>query len=68
MLVSAVISTYQLIHLHHVLQRAELLAAQEGRRKAAVQYAQLRRVLCTEARSMEDTPGLERDEHLPLAA
>lgn len=53
-LVSAVISTYQLTHLHHVLQRAELLASQEGRRRIAHQYSELRRVLCTEARSMDD--------------
>ena len=59
-LVSAVISTYQLTHLHHVLQRAELLASQEGRRRIARQYAELRRVLCLEARTMDDVSSLGR--------
>ena len=53
-LVSAVISTYLLTHLHHVLQRAEYGAAQEGRNSQAANYAQLRKVLCMDARSMED--------------
>ena len=68
-LVSAVISTYLLTHLHHVLQRAEYSAVQEGRRSQAANYAQLRKVLCMDARSMEDASatGL-RDADLDLAA
>ena len=54
-LVSAVISTYLLTHLHHVLQRAEYGAEQEGRTALAANYAQLRKVLCLDARSMEWT-------------
>jgi hypothetical protein len=53
-LVSAVISTYLLTHLHHVLQRAEFGAQQEGRPALAANYAELRKVLCLDARSMED--------------
>ena len=53
-LVSAVISTYLLTHLHHVLQRAEYGAQQEGRTALAANYAQLRKVLCLDARTMED--------------
>ena len=53
-LVSAVISTYLLTHLHHVLQRAEYGAQQEGRTALAANYAELRKVLCLDARSMED--------------
>ena len=53
-LVSAVISTYLLTHLHHVLQRAEYGAQQEGHEALAANYAQLRKVLCLDARSMED--------------
>ena len=53
-LVSAVISTYLLTHLHHVLQRAEYGAQQEGRQALAANYAELRKVLCLDARSMED--------------
>jgi hypothetical protein len=53
-LVSAVISTYLLTHLHHVLQRAEYGAQQEGHQGLAANYAQLRKVLCLDARSMED--------------
>ncbi|WP_411869694.1 hypothetical protein [Vulcanococcus limneticus] len=55
-LVSAVISTYLLTHLHHVLQRAEFGAQQEGRTTQAANYAQLRKLLCLDARSMEP-PG-----------
>jgi hypothetical protein len=68
-LVSAVISTYLLTHLHHVLQRAEYGAIQEGRRSQAANYAQLRKVLCMDARSMEDASatGL-RDHDLEQAA
>ena len=68
-LVSAVISTYLLTHLHHVLQRAEYGAQQEGRDGLAANYAQLRKVLCLDARSMEDASasGLS-DDGRPLAA
>tara|TARA_B100002052_G_scaffold130664_1_gene119938 strand:- start:352 stop:561 length:210 start_codon:yes stop_codon:yes gene_type:complete len=68
-LVSAVISTYLLTHLHHVLQRAEYGAVQEGRRSQASNYAQLRKVLCMDARSMEDASALgQHDEDLEQAA
>ncbi len=53
-LVSAVISSYLLTHLHHVLQRAEYGAMQEGRKSQAINLAQLRKVLCMDARSMQD--------------
>ena len=68
-LVSAVISTYLLTHLHHVLQRAEYGAIQEGRQSQAANYAQLRKVLCMDARSMEDASatGL-RENDLDQAA
>jgi len=61
-LVSAVISTYLLTHLHHVLQRAEYGAQQEGRQALAANYAQLRKVLCLDARSMEDASASGTDE------
>ncbi|AII44519.1 hypothetical protein KR100_14295 [Synechococcus sp. KORDI-100] len=68
-LVSAVISTYLLTHLHHVLQRAEFGAAQEGRLGQASNYAQLRKVLCMDARSMEDASALgQLDEEIDQAA
>ena len=68
-LVSPVISTYLLTHLHHVLQRAEYGAAQEGRGAQAANYAQLRKVLCMDARSMEDASALgHRDEPIDQAA
>ena len=68
-LVSAVISTYLLTHLHHVLQRAEFGAAQEGRQSQAANYAQLRKVLCMDARSMEDASALGlREDPLDQAA
>ena len=53
-LVSAVISTYLLNHLHHVLQLAEYGAINEGRDTQAANFAQLRKVLCMDARSMKD--------------
>ena len=53
-LVSAVISSYLLTHLHQVLQRAEYGAAQDGRQSQAKNFAQLRKVLCMDARSMKD--------------
>ena len=68
-LVSSVISTYLLTHLQHVLQRAEYGAAQEGRGAQAANYAQLRKVLCMDARSMEDASALGlRDDPLDQAA
>jgi hypothetical protein len=51
-LVSAVISTYLLTHLHHVLQRAEFGAQQEGRQSLAANYAQLRKVLLSPLHSL----------------
>ena len=53
-LVSAVVSSYLLTHLHHVLQRAEYGATRDGRASQAANYAQLRKVLCMDARSMKD--------------
>ena len=57
-LVSAVISPYLLTHLHQVLQRAEYGATKEGRSSQASNFAQLRKVLCMDARSMEDASAL----------
>ena len=57
-LVSAVISTYLLTHLHHVLQRAEYGAVEDGRQSQAANYAELRKVLCLDARSMEQASAL----------
>jgi hypothetical protein len=68
-LVSAVISTYLLTHLHHVLQRAEYAAVQEGRQHLAANYAQLRKVLCLDARTMEDASASgHREVEPPCAA
>ena len=53
-LISAVISTYLLTHLHQLLQTAEHGAAQEGMSSKAANFAQLRKVLCMDARSMKD--------------
>ncbi|WP_320668360.1 hypothetical protein [Prochlorococcus sp. MIT 1307] len=53
-LISAVISTYLLSHLHHVLQNAEYGAVKEGKVSQAANFAQLRKVLCMDARSMKD--------------
>ena len=41
-LVSAVISSNLLTHLHHLLQRAEYGAIQEGKNHQAINFAQLR--------------------------
>ena len=57
-LISAVVSSYLLTHLHHVLQRAEYGASQEGRASHAANFAQLRKVLCMDARSMKDASAL----------
>ena len=67
-LVSAVISTYLLTHLHHVLQRAEYGAQQEGRQALAANYAQLRKVLCLDARSMEDASASGSEEEGQVSA
>ncbi len=67
-LVSAVISTYLLTHLHHVLQRAEYGAQQDGNRALAGNYAQLRKVLCLDARSMEDASASGEPEAAPQRA
>jgi hypothetical protein len=67
-LVSAVISTYLLTHLHHVLQRAEYAASQDGRQSLAANYAQLRKVLCLDARSMEDASATGLDDLDPPRA
>ena len=68
-LVSAVISSYLLTHLHHVLQRAEYGAVQEGRTSQAANYAQLRKVLCMDARSMKDASALgQHDDGIEQAA
>ena len=57
-LISAVVSSYLLTHLHHVLQRAEYGASKEGRSSHAANFAQLRKVLCMDARSMQDASAL----------
>ncbi len=57
-LVSAVISSYLLSHLHHVLQNAEYLASKEGKLVQSENLAQLRKVLCMDARSMKDAYAL----------
>ena len=64
-LVSAVISSYLLTHLHHVLQRAEYGASKEGRASQASNFAQLRKVLCMDARSMEDASASGQMENNP---
>ena len=56
--ISAVISSYLLTHLHHVLQRAEYGATKEGRSSHAANFAQLRKVLCMDARSMKDASAM----------
>ena len=57
-LISAVVSSYLLTHLHHVLQRAEYGAIKEGRSSKAANFAQLRKVLFMDARSMKDASAL----------
>ena len=61
-LISAVVSSYLLTHLHHVLQRAEYGASKEGRSSHAANFAQLRKVLCMDARSMKDASALGLEE------
>ena len=58
-LVSAVISPYLLTHLHQILQKSELHAKQDGRLSHAANFAKLRKVLCLDARSMEDASAKE---------
>ena len=57
-LISAVISSYLLTHLHNVLQHSEYAAIQEGRASQAANFAQLRKVLCMDARSMADASAI----------
>tara|TARA_Y100000589_G_C26989649_1_gene562064 strand:+ start:83 stop:421 length:339 start_codon:yes stop_codon:yes gene_type:complete len=58
-LVSAVISPYLLTHLHQILQKSEYNAKQNGRLSHAANFAKLRKVLCLDARSMEDASAKE---------
>tara|TARA_Y100000589_G_scaffold290900_1_gene293925 strand:+ start:878 stop:1216 length:339 start_codon:yes stop_codon:yes gene_type:complete len=58
-LVSAVISPYLLTHLHQILQKSEFNAKQDGRLSHAANFAKLRKVLCLDARSMEDASAQE---------
>ena len=61
-LVSAVISPYLLTHLHQILQKSEFNAKQDGRLSHAANFAKLRKVLCLDARSMEDASAQEMRE------
>jgi len=61
-LVSAVISPYLLTHLHQILQKSEFNAKQDGRLSHAANFAKLRKVLCLDARSMEDASAKEMRE------
>ena len=58
-LVSAVISPYLLTHLHQTLQKSEFTAKKDGRLSHAANFAKLRKVLCLDARSMEDASAQE---------
>tara|TARA_Y100001970_G_C14136129_1_gene804361 strand:+ start:93 stop:431 length:339 start_codon:yes stop_codon:yes gene_type:complete len=58
-LISAVISPYLLTHLHQTLQKSEFAAKREGRLSHAANLAKLRKVLCLDARSMEDALAKE---------
>ena len=58
-LVSAVISPYLLTHLHQILQKSEFIAKKDGRLSHAANFAKLRKVLCLDARSMEDASAKE---------
>ncbi len=58
-LVSAVISPYLLTHLHQILQKSEFKAKKDGRLSHAANFAKLRKVLCLDARSMEDASAQE---------
>ena len=61
-LVSAVISPYLLTHLHQILQKSEFNAKQSGRLSHAANFAKLRKVLCLDARSMEDASAKEMSD------
>ena len=61
-LVSAVISPYLLTHLHQILQKSEFNAKKDGRLSQAANFAKLRKVLCLDARSMEDASAKEMRE------
>ena len=61
-LISAVISPYLLTHLHQTLQKSEFNAKKEGRLSHAANFAKLRKVLCLDARSMEDASAQEIQE------
>ena len=61
-LVSAVISPYLLTHLHQILQQSEFNAKKDGRLSHAANFAKLRKVLCLDARSMEDASAKEMRE------
>ena len=61
-LISAVVSPYLLTHLHQILQKSELNAKQDGRLSHAANFAKLRKVLCLDARSMEDASAKEMRE------
>ncbi len=66
-LVSAVISPYLLTHLHQILQKSEVNAKRDGRLSHAANYGKLRKVLCLDARSMEDASAKEmRDSESDL--
>tara|TARA_B100000925_G_scaffold24753_2_gene16803 strand:+ start:202 stop:534 length:333 start_codon:yes stop_codon:yes gene_type:complete len=58
-LVSAVISPYLLTHLHQILQKSEFNAKKDGRISHAANFAKLRKVLCLDARSMQDASAQE---------
>ena len=57
-LISAVVSSYLLTHLHHVLEKAEYGASKEGRSSHAANFAQLRKVLCSDSKSTKDASSL----------
>ena len=61
-LVSAVISPYLLTHLHQILQKSEFNAKRDGRLSHASNFAKLRKVLCLDARSMEDASAKELND------
>ena len=61
-LVSAVISPYLLTHLHQILQKSEFNAKRDGRLSHAANFAKLRKVLCLDARSMEDASAKELND------
>ena len=58
-LVSAVISPYLLTHLHQILRKSEINAKKDGRLSHAANFSKLRKVLCLDARSMEDASASE---------